>query len=145
MTQSNIRMVHSNNNGRESNLLCTCLSEAGFQSGSNRTRRDPPMRLMPHPPAFEERRKAKAPLYGSLNVSTNLVRLAPNRGITVIREEGKDSKEVVVVRGCVIYKRVWLSDCVFFEPCEYVCMCLCNSVIISVIPATVPSNRSTAQ
>ena len=39
-----------------------CLSLAGFQSGSKSTRRLPPIRLRPQPPALEERRKAKSEL-----------------------------------------------------------------------------------
>ena len=50
------------------------MSLAGFQSGSKRTRRLPPIRLSPQPPALEERRKAKRGDLASLNSSTIFVR-----------------------------------------------------------------------
>lgn len=53
--------------------LRTCLSFAGFQSGSKRTKRLAPTRFTPQPPALLLSKKAKllatAPL-GSLNLCT---------------------------------------------------------------------------
>lgn len=41
-------------------LYCTCLSFAGFQSGSKSTNRFPPIRLRPQPPALLLRRNANS-------------------------------------------------------------------------------------
>lgn len=38
----------------------TCLSLAGFQSGSKRTSRFPPIKLRPHPPALLLKRNANS-------------------------------------------------------------------------------------
>ena len=51
-------------------LYLPCLSTAGFQSGSKSTKRLPPMRFRPHPPALLDKRKAMRELLGSLNSST---------------------------------------------------------------------------
>jgi hypothetical protein len=41
------------------NLALTCLSCAGFQSGSNIINLFAPIKFIPHPPALLERRKPK--------------------------------------------------------------------------------------
>ena len=52
----------------------TCLSLAGFQSGSKSTSRDAPTRLRPHPPALLLSRNANWCFIGSLNSSTSFWR-----------------------------------------------------------------------